>query len=101
MTGVALSGHYNFTSERASAAAAPIASGDVPCGAVMLVTWKQDKGIHRGFKGALQLLLNRYVEIHFAQVPERVLNEVFVILVLENSKSNHLGAQGTFEKLGS
>jgi len=31
-----------------------------------------------------------------AQVPERVSTKSFVVLMIENSKSNHLGAQGTF-----
>jgi len=50
-------------------------------------------------KGALQLLINRYGQICFAQVPERVSTKSFVVLIIENSKSNHLGAQGTFTGL--
>jgi len=52
----------------------------------------------KGFtlKGGLQLLINRYVQIRFAQVPERVSTKSFVILIIGNSKSFHLGAQGTF-----
>jgi len=49
------------------------------------------------FKGALQLLMNRYGTIHFAQVPERVSTKSFVVLMIGNSKSNHVGAQGTFK----
>jgi len=49
-----------------------------------------------GVKGALQLLMNRYGWIRFAQVPERVSTKSFVVLIIGNSKSNHLGAQGTF-----
>ena len=48
------------------------------------------------FKGALQLLMNRYGLIRFAQVPERVLTKSFVVLIIGNSKSFHLGAQSTF-----
>jgi len=33
----------------------------------------------------------------FAQVPERVPTKSFVVLIIRNSKSNHLGAQGTFK----
>ena len=47
-------------------------------------------------KGALQLLINRYGYTHFAQVPARVSTQSFVVLIMGNSKSNHLGAQGTF-----
>jgi len=47
-------------------------------------------------KGALQLLINRYGSIRLAQVPERVLTKSFVVLIIGNSKSFHLGAQGTF-----
>jgi len=47
-------------------------------------------------KGALQLLINRYGQIRFAQVPERVSTESVVVLIIENSKSFHLGAQSTF-----
>jgi len=48
------------------------------------------------FKGALQLLFNHYGYIRFAHVHERVSTKSFVILIIGNSKSNHLGAQGTF-----
>jgi len=48
-------------------------------------------------KGALQLLINRYGQIRFAQVPERVSTQSFVVLIIGNSKSFHLGAQGTFK----
>ena len=47
-------------------------------------------------KGALQLLINRY---GFAQVPERVSTKSFVVLIIGNSKSFHLGAQGTFNPI--
>jgi len=45
----------------------------------------------------MQLLINRYGEIRFAQVPERVLTKRFVGLIIGNSKSNHLSMQGTFD----
>jgi len=48
-------------------------------------------------KGALQLLINRYGSIRFAHVHERVSTTSFVVLILGNSESNHLGAQGTFQ----
>jgi len=32
-----------------------------------------------------------------ARVPERVLTKSFVVLIIGNSKSKHLGAQGTFK----
>jgi len=51
-------------------------------------------------KGALQLLMNRYGEIRFAHVHERVLAKSFVVLIIGNSKSNQLGAQGTFKGYG-
>jgi len=49
-------------------------------------------------KGALQLLINRYGKIRFAHVElhERILTMSFVILIIGNSKSNHLGAPSTF-----
>ena len=47
-------------------------------------------------KCALQLLINRYGYIPFAHVPERVSTKSFVVLIIGNSKSFHLGAQGTF-----
>jgi len=52
--------------------------------------------IHRRVNGALQLLINLYGEIRFAQVRERVSTKSFVVLIIGNSRSNHLGAQGTF-----
>jgi len=52
--------------------------------------------VHFRVKGALQLLINRYGQIRFAQVPERVSTQSFVVLIIGNSKSFHLGAQGTF-----
>jgi len=45
------------------------------------------------------VLMNRYGYIRFAQVPEQVSNKGLVILIIGNSKSNHLGAQGTFKLL--
>jgi len=45
------------------------------------------------FKGALQLPINRYGCSRFAQVPERVSTKSFVVSILGNSKSNHLGTQ--------
>ena len=47
-------------------------------------------------KGALQLLINRYCQIRLAHVHKRVLTKSFVVLIIGNSKSFHLGAQGTF-----
>ena len=47
-------------------------------------------------KGALQLLINRYGQIRFPHVHERVSTKSFVVLIIGNSESNHLGAQGTF-----
>jgi len=44
-------------------------------------------------KGALQLLINRYGYIRFAQVPERVSIKSVVVSIIGNSKSFHLGAQ--------
>jgi len=35
--------------------------------------------------------------IGFAQAPERVSTKSFVILIIGNSKSNNLDAQGTFK----
>ena len=48
-------------------------------------------------KGALQLLINRYGSIRLAHVLERVTTKSFVVLMIGNSKSFHLGAQGTFD----
>jgi len=56
-----------------------------------------DTGGGQRVEGALQLLMSRYGSIRFAQVPERVLTKGFVILIMGNSKMNHLGAQGTFK----
>jgi len=42
--------------------------------------------------------MNRYGYIRLAQVLERVLTEVFVVLITGNSKSNHFGAQGMFNR---
>jgi len=36
-------------------------------------------------------------KLRFAQVPERISTKSFVVLIIGNSKSNHLGAQGTFK----
>jgi len=47
-------------------------------------------------KGALQLLIHCCGRIRVAHVDERVLTKRFVVLIMGNSKSNHLGAQGTF-----
>jgi len=41
--------------------------------------------------------MNRYGLIRVAQVPERVSTKSFVVLIIGNSKSNRLGAQGTFD----
>ena len=41
--------------------------------------------------------MNRHGYIRFAQVPERVSTKSFVVLIIGNSKSFHLGAQGTFK----
>ena len=43
--------------------------------------------------------MNRYGKIRSAQVPERVLTKGFVVLIIGNSMSNHLGAQGTVNPL--
>jgi len=50
-----------------------------------------------GVKGALQLLINRYGYIRFAQVPERVSTKSFFVLIIGKSRSNHSGAQGTIK----
>jgi len=42
--------------------------------------------------------MNRYDSIRFAQLPEQVLTKSFVGLIIENSRSNHVGAQGTFNR---
>jgi len=39
--------------------------------------------------------MNRYAKIRVAHAHERVSTQSFVILILGNSKSNHLGPQGT------
>ena len=52
-----------------------------------------------GLKGELQLLSKRYEYIRLAHIHERVLNKRFVVLIIGNSKSNHLGAQGTFNMI--
>jgi len=53
-----------------------------------------------GVKGALQLLMNRYGSIRFAQVPEQVsTTKSFVVLIIGNSKSNHFGAQGILKSM--
>jgi len=49
------------------------------------------------FKGALQLLTNRDRQTRFAHPHERVSTKRFVGLMIGNSKSNRLGAQGTFK----
>jgi len=56
----------------------------------------QRLGLTPRFKGALQLLINRYGKIRFAQVPERISTKSFVVSITGNSKANYLGAQGTF-----
>jgi len=43
--------------------------------------------------------MNPYGWIRFAQAPERVSTTSFVVLILANSKSNHLGAEGTFKEM--
>jgi len=40
--------------------------------------------------------MNRYGSIRFAHVLKRILTKRFVVLIIGNSESNHLGAQGTF-----
>ena len=52
-------------------------------------------------KCALQLLMNRYGYILFARVHERVPTKSFVVLIMGNSESNHLGAQGTINPVNS
>jgi len=54
---------------------------------------------HSSLKRALELLVNRYGSIRFAQVPERVSTQSFVVLIIGNLKSNHLGAEGTFKSI--
>jgi len=44
--------------------------------------------------------MNRYGLIRFAHVHERVSTKSFVVLIIGNAKSNHLGAQGTFKQRG-
>jgi len=41
--------------------------------------------------------MNRYGYIRIAHVHERVLTKSFVVLIIRNLRSNHLGAQGTFK----
>jgi len=67
-------------------------------GAYMGNTWSASKRYAYSIwmKGALQLSIERSGSIRFAQVPERVSTQTFVVLILGNSESNHLGAQGTF-----
>jgi len=55
-------------------------------------------GQGEGIKGALQLLINRYGYIRVAQIPERGSTQSFVVLIRGDSKSNHLGVQGTFKE---
>jgi len=50
---------------------------------------------HYRVQGTLQLLMNCYGKIRFAHVRERVSTKSFVVLIIDNSKSNHLGPQGT------
>jgi len=49
-------------------------------------------------KGALQLIIDRYGQIRIAEVPERILTKGVDVLIIGHSKSNHLGAQGTFKR---
>ena len=51
-------------------------------------TLKEQSGTSQ-LKGALQLLINRYGCIRFAEVPERVSTKSVIVLIIENSKSNH------------
>jgi len=53
--------------------------------------------VARRLKGGLQLLIDRYGKIRFAHVHERVSTQSFVVWIIGNSKSNHLGATGTFK----
>jgi len=59
------------------------------------VFFSRYSAVNNVFEDALQLLINRYGYIRFAQVPERISNTSFVVLITGNSKSNHVGAQGT------
>jgi len=63
-------------------------------------SFSRDEDARDGFKvnpscsnywlqGALQLLINRYGWIRFAQVPEQVSTKSFVVLIIGNSKSFH------------
>jgi len=61
--------------------------------------WSSSARVENFFdKGALQLLTSRYGQICLAQVPERVSTKSFVVLIIRNSKSNPIGAQGTLKK---
>jgi len=46
-------------------------------------------------RSAWQLLISRYGYIRFAHVHERVWTESIFVYIMGNSKSNHLGVQGT------
>jgi len=54
--------------------------------------------LYKLVKGALQLMINRYGKIRFAHVHERVSTKSFFVLIRGISKSNHLGAQSTFNR---
>jgi len=66
--------------------------------AISLVQLGYDKAIATGaqgtFKGALQLLINRYGYIRFAQVPERILTKSFVVLMIGSSRVESLRRTG-------
>ena len=49
---------------------------------------------HTRLKGSLQLRSKRYGNIHFARVPERVLIESFVVLIIGNSRVESLRRTG-------
>ena len=66
----------------------PISRSVMPC---WLAPVNKCRKRRTGVKGALQLLMNRYGQIRFAQVPKRVSTKSFVVLIIGNSKSNHLG----------
>jgi len=67
------------------------------------ISSKIDLKVATSLKGALQLLINRqrlinrHRLIRFAHVHERVSTQRFVGLIIGHSKSNRVGAQGTFK----
>ena len=62
------------------------------------VMWDSPELVYCVFKGALQLRMNRCGYIRFAHVHEQVSTKSPVVLILGDSKSNHVGAQVPFKK---